>query len=143
MQPAAIGRPVPRKEARDKVTGRARYVDDVTFPGMIHGVTVRSREARGRIKQIRFDADKGIPWDEITIVTAADIPKNNRVALIVDDQPCLADGVINHAEEPVLLLAHADKALLEKARAAVHIDVDPLPAVLTIDDALAKRHVVW
>jgi CO/xanthine dehydrogenase Mo-binding subunit len=135
-----IGTSVPRKEAHAKVTGRARYVDDVVFPGMIHGITVRSSCARGRIRGIHFG--EGIPWDEITVVTAKDVA-HNVVALINDDQPALADGIINHPEEPVVLLAHPNRALLEKARAAVRIDVEPLPAVLTIEDALAKRAVVW
>jgi CO/xanthine dehydrogenase Mo-binding subunit len=138
-----IGTSVPRREAHAKVTGRARYVDDVVFPGMIHGVTVRSTCARGRIRGIHFG--EGIPWDEITVVTAKDIGSagHNVVALINDDQPALADGLVNHPEEPVVLLAHPSRALLEKARRAVRIDVEPLPAVLTIEDALAKRAVVW
>jgi CO/xanthine dehydrogenase Mo-binding subunit len=136
----AIGQSVPRKEAVSKVTGRARYVDDVVVPGMIHGVTVRSRCPRARLKGIRFG--EGIPWDQITVVTAADLP-HNVVALINDDQPALADGVINHSEEPVVLLAHADRALLERARAAVTLDVEPLPAVLSIEDALAKTAIAW
>src|ERR1700722_19084768 len=106
-----IGRSVPRKEARAKVTGRARYVDDVVVPGMIHGITVRSACPRGRIRAIHYG--EGIPWDEITVVTARDVP-HNVVALINDDQPALADGLINHSEEPVLLLAHPSRALLEK-----------------------------
>jgi CO/xanthine dehydrogenase Mo-binding subunit len=138
---ASIGQSVPRKEAVAKVTGRARYVDDVVMPGMIHGVTVRSSCPRGRIRGIRFEGD-GIPWGEITVVTAADVP-HNVVALINDDQPALADGVINHPEEPVVLLAHESRALLEKARRAVRIEVDPLPAVLTIEASLAREHVVW
>jgi len=140
MPVASIGQSVPRKEALAKVTGRARYVDDVVLPGMIHGVTVRSACARGRIRAIHFG--DGIPWDEITVATAKDLP-HNVVALINDDQPALADGVVNHPEEPVLLLAHPSRALLEKARAAVRIEVDPLPAVLTIEDALAKKAIVW
>lgn len=136
----AIGQSVLRKEAHAKVTGRARYVDDVTLPGMIHGITVRSACARGRIRGIRFG--EGIPWDEITVVTARDVPCNV-VALINDDQPALADGVINHPEEPVVLLAHPSRALLEKARAAVILDVEPLPPVFTIEEALAPRAVVW
>jgi CO/xanthine dehydrogenase Mo-binding subunit len=135
-----IGTSVPRKEAHAKVTGRARYVDDVVMPGMIHGITVRSSVARGRITGIHFA--EGIPWGEITVVTAKDVP-HNVVALINDDQPALADGVINHPEEPVVLLAHPSRALLEKARAAVRIDVEPLPAVFTIEDSLAKKAVVW
>ena len=50
----SVGRSVPRKEARDKVTGRAQYVDDLSFPGMLHGATVRSPCARGRIRGIQF-----------------------------------------------------------------------------------------
>jgi CO/xanthine dehydrogenase Mo-binding subunit len=136
-----IGQSVPRKEGRDKVTGRARYVDDLTFPEMIHGVTVRSAVARGRIRGIHFEG--GIPWAEFTIVTAKDIPSKNCVALLVEDQPCLADEFVNHPEEPVVLLAHPDKYLLEEARRAVRIDIEPLPAIFTIDDSLAKKQVIW
>jgi len=136
-----VGRPVPRKEGRAKVTGAALYVDDLAPPGMLHGVTVRSRVPRGRITGIHFDPS--LPWDEFTVVTARDIPGENAVALILLDQPYLADGVVNHQEEPILLLAHADKHLLEEARRAVRVEVEPLPAVFRLEDSLAKREVIW
>ena len=136
-----IGKSVPRKEGREKVTGAARYVDDMTFPEMIHGVTVRTSVARGKILGIRFG--EGIPWNEFTIVTAKDIPGKNCIALLIEDQPCLADQFVNHPEEAVVLLAHPDKYLLEEARRAVHIDVEPLPAIFTIDDSLSRRQVIW
>ena len=47
MEEKFFGHSVIRKEGREKVTGRARYVDDLTFPGMLHGVTVRSSVPRG------------------------------------------------------------------------------------------------
>jgi CO/xanthine dehydrogenase Mo-binding subunit len=137
----AIGRSVPRREGRSKVTGEARYVDDLTLPGMLYGATVRSPVARGLLHGIRFDP--AIPWDEITVVTAADVPGRNVVALIADDQPYLAQGVVNHPEEPIVLLAHADRALLEDARRAVAFDIEPLSPVFTIDDSLAGREIVW
>src|SRR5215208_2125727 len=136
-----IGRPVPRKEGRAKVTGAARYVDDLRLPGMLHGVTVRSPAPRGKIANISFGGD--IPWDEFTIVTARDVPGANYVALILNDQPYLADSFVNHAEEPVLLLAHPDKYLLEEARRAVRIEVEPLPAVFTIEESLEPKEIVW
>ena len=136
-----IGRSVPRKEGRAKVTGQARYVDDLALPGMLHGVTVRSPAPRGTIRQIEYGP--GMPWDEFIIVTAADIPGSNVVALIAADQPYLAAGRVNHPEEPVLLLAHADKALLEEARRQVTIHIDPLPPVFTIDESLSRREVIW
>src|ERR687891_885938 len=136
-----VGKRVPRKEGRKKVTGQALYVDDLSFPEMIHGVTVRSPSPRGRITNISFEGDT--PWDEFTIVTAKDIPGANYVALILNDQPYLADAVVNHAEEPVLLLAHPDKYLLEEARRAVKIEAEPLPAVFTIEESLEPKEIIW
>src|SRR5258708_20728033 len=105
-----IGKPIPRKEGRKKVTGQALYVDDLSFPNMLHGVTVRSSVPRGRIKKISFGGD--IPWDKFTIVTAKDIRdlklSENYVALILNDQPYLPAQVPNHPEKAVGLLAHHD-----------------------------------
>ena len=137
----SIGRPVARKEGRAKVTGQSRYVDDLFLPGMLHGVTVRSPAPRGLIKAIHYG--DGIPWDEFAIVTAADIPGANVIALIIDDQPCLADVRVNHREEPIVLLAHSDRSLLEEARRAVTIEIDPLPAVFTATDALQGPEIIW
>ena len=136
-----IGQPVPRKEGRDKVTGRARYIDDLHFPEMLYGATVRSPVARGRIKKISFEGR--IPWDEFVVVTARDIPGENAVALILLDQPYLADEFINHPEEPVILLAHPDKYLLEEARRNVRLEIEPLPAVFTLEDSFNRREIIW
>ena len=137
----SIGKPVARKEGREKVTGRARYVDDVVLPGMLHGVTVRSDVARGILRDIDFQP--GVPWDEFTIVTADDIPGSNAVALILEDQPFLAADTINHPEEPVVLLAHHDRDLLDEARRRVKLIVEPLPPIFTIEESLAGREIVW
>ena len=136
-----IGAPVPRKEGRDKVTGRARYVDDIAMPGMLHGATVRSQIPRGKIRRITFGG--GVHWDEFAVVTAKDIPGRNHIALILDDQPCLADGVVNHPEEPILLLAHPERHQLWKAVEAVSIEYDPLPAVLTMEESERQTEIIW
>jgi CO/xanthine dehydrogenase Mo-binding subunit len=136
-----VGTSAPRKEGRDKVSGRARYIDDLSFPNMIYGATVRSRVPRGKIKNINFGA--GIDWDEFVVVSAKDIPGKNYIALIENDQPCLADGVVNHQEEAVLLLAHPDRHALPKAVAAVTIEYEPLPAIFTIAESERKDPVVW
>ena len=125
-----VGTSVPRLEGRDKISGQARYVDDIDLPGMLYGATVRSRTARAKIKQIRFGPE--INWEEFVIVGPADIPGTNCIALIDDDQPCLADGVVNHPEEPLLLLAHPDRHLLSKAVEAISVEYDSLPAVFNI-----------
>jgi CO/xanthine dehydrogenase Mo-binding subunit len=138
---AIVGTSVPRKEGWDKVTGRAKYIDDITLPEMIYGATVRSSIPRGKIKKITFDP--GITWDEFTIVSAKDIPGKNYIALIVDDQPCLADGIVNHPEEPILLLAHPNRYLLRKAIDAVAVEYEPLPPLFTIEESEEKREIIW
>jgi CO/xanthine dehydrogenase Mo-binding subunit len=139
--PATIGLSAQRKEGLGKVTGQARYVDDIILPAMLHGATVRSQIPRGNIKKITFG--RGIPWDEYVIVSAKDIPGKNYIALIENDQPCLADGVVNHPEEAILLLAHPDRHALAKAVAAVSIEYDRLPAVFTIEESERQSEIIW
>jgi CO/xanthine dehydrogenase Mo-binding subunit len=138
---AVVGTSVPRKEGRDKVTGAARYIDDMSLPGMIYGATVRSKFPRGKITGISFDP--AIDWDEFVIATARDIPGHNCISLILDDQPCLADGAVNHPEEPVVLLAHPDKYVLARAVEAVTIGFEPLPAIHSIEESEAKSQIIW
>jgi CO/xanthine dehydrogenase Mo-binding subunit len=136
-----VGMPVSRKEGRDKVTGRAQYIDDITLPGMLYGATVRSTIARGKIKKITFAPN--FPWQEFVIVSARDIPGANCVALIADDQPCLADGAVNHPEEPILLLAHANPHVLAKAIAAIAIEYESLPAIFTMEESELGEEIIW
>src|SRR5207302_9292652 len=108
---------------------------------MLNGVTVCSSIPRGRIKNISFE--RAIPWNEFTIVTAKDIPGENYVALILNDQPYLAGEIVNHPEEPIVLLAHRDKYLLEEARRNVRIEYEELPALFSLQDSLAQKEIIW
>lgn len=131
-----VGKSVLRKEGVDKVTGAARYVDDLHLPGEIHGKTLRSTIACGRIRSIEYGP--GIPWDQFTIITAKDVPYN-RVVLIESDQPVLCDGIVRHREEPILLLAHPDKGLLEDALRAIKITYDAEPGVFDIGKGVVLK----
>lgn len=136
-----VGNTPPRKEGVDKVTGAARYIDDLEVPGVLYGVTVRSRVAHGRVKNIRFDPD--FDWSDVVVVTAKDIPGVNVVTLIEGDQPYLADELIKHPEEAVLLLACPDRFKAEEARKRVTIEVEPLPAVLSLDASANKDTLLF
>ena len=136
-----VGTPVFRKEGVAKVRGEARYIDDLSLPGMIFGATVRSAIPRGRVLSIEFDS--GLPWDEFTIVTAKDIPGKNYIALIQSDWPCLADGEVNHPQEAILLLAHPDRHLLPRAVEAARITYESLPSVHSIEESERGEPVIW
>ncbi len=107
-----VGRSVLRKEGVEKVTGAARYIDDLVFPGLLHARTVRSTIACGEIADVALQ----FATDGFTIVDYRDVPGRNVVTLIDDDQPCLAAREVRHFAEPILLLAHADRAVLAGAR---------------------------
>jgi len=127
---AAVGRPVLRREGADKVTGRARYTDDLVVAGAWYGRTIRSRIPRGRIRSITYDP--AFDWAQVVVVTAQDIPGDNVVQLIRDDQPALAAGDIRHREEPILLIAAPDRDTLAAAERAIRIEYDALEPVFDL-----------
>jgi len=120
----AVGRSVSRKDGIGKATGRAIYADDLSFPGMLWGRTVRADIPCGRVRTIHRAFDES----GFTVVDFRDIPGKNVIALIEHDQPCLVEQEIRHATEAVLLLAHEDRERLLAAR--VDIEYDARPPVL-------------
>ena len=122
-----VGRSLPRRDGTDKVTGAAKYIDDLVFPGMIHGRTIRSTIPCGRIRSVNLLFDT----TGFTIVDHHDVPGRNIVALIADDQPCLAERVVRHFAEPIVLIAHEDRERLLTAEVDVEYEAsepvfDPL-----------------
>jgi CO/xanthine dehydrogenase Mo-binding subunit len=90
---------------------------------MLWGRTVRSTIPRGRIRGIRLGFDPA----GFVVADHRDVPGRNFVALIEEDQPCLAEREIRHFAEPILLLAHADRERLEAAEVAIDYEVaDPI-----------------
>ncbi len=130
-----VGRSVPRREGADKVAGRARYTDDIAIAGAWYGKTVRSTIPRGTIQSITLDP--AFDWSGVVVVTADDIPGENVVHLIRDDQPVLAPkgGEIRHREEPILLLAAPDRAMLDEAARHIQIDYETAEPVYLLDQA--------
>jgi len=117
------------------VAGRARYTDDIAIAGAWYGKTVRSTIPRGTIQSITLDP--AFDWSRVVVVTADDIPGENVVHLIRDDQPVLAPkgGEIRHREEPILLLAAPDRAMLDEAARHIQIDYETAEPVYLLDQA--------
>ncbi|HEY0810155.1 MAG TPA: xanthine dehydrogenase family protein, partial [Longimicrobiales bacterium] len=125
---ASVGTNVLRKDGLDKVAGRAKYVDDLSFPDMLYGRTVRSTIARGQVRDVRIEQIPGL-----TVVTHEDIPGENIIELIELDQPCLVEREVRHVAEPIVLLAHEDREALLGVN--VEIDYEPGAAVLALEEA--------
>jgi CO/xanthine dehydrogenase Mo-binding subunit len=132
-----VGKNGVRVDALEKILGGTRFGVDVIPDGCLHGRVIRSAVAHGRIRSIRLSGD--VDWRPYTIVTARDIPGRNVVPMIQDDQPFLAGDAVKFIGEPILLLAHADPAALHGMERHIEIEYEILPAVLSLDDALAGK----
>ena len=126
-----------RREGPAKLTGAAKYADDLVFPGAWFGATIRSTQPHARL--IGIEVDDAFDWKRVILVTADDIPGENVVSLIDDDQPVLVPvgGEIRHQAEPCALIAAPDRATLHAAKRHVKLRTARLPAVF---DPLKSEH---
>jgi CO/xanthine dehydrogenase Mo-binding subunit len=142
MPGTTVGSSIPRVDGDAKVRGSALYVDDLCVPGVLHGATVRSTVPHGVLRAIHLDP--GFDWSDVVVVTAGDIPGRNAVLMYEDDQPALVPvgGRIRHADEPVALVAAATRRRALDARQRIRLEEEELPAVLSLDAALAATVVL-
>jgi CO/xanthine dehydrogenase Mo-binding subunit len=135
-----IGSSQIRVDGWGKVSGQTRFVADLDVPGAWIGATIRSPMPRGRIRDISFDP--AFDWSAVVVVRAEDLPGPNTVAMIQEDHPILAAEEVHFVSEPILLIAAPDRETLTAACASVHVDLEELPAVLSIEEALAADRII-
>ena len=126
-----------RREGPAKLTGEAKYADDLVFPGAWFGATIRSTQPHARL--LGIELDDAFDWKRVVVATADDIPGENIVSLIDDDQPVLVPvgGEIRHQAEACALIAAPDRATLHEARRHVRLRTERLAAVF---DPLEAEH---
>jgi CO/xanthine dehydrogenase Mo-binding subunit len=132
----AVGHSFERLDAAEKVTGEAQYVDDLYRPGMLHGAVLGSSHAHARIRGYKLDAARAIPG-VAGIITGEDFEVARTGAFCKDEVP-LARGKTIYLGEPVAAIAASDPETAWRAARAIEIDYEPLPSVLSIDEALAS-----
>jgi CO/xanthine dehydrogenase Mo-binding subunit len=139
-----MGRSVPRKEARAKLTGRAPYVHNLVLPAMLYGKIARSPVPHARIRRIDTSAARALPGVQ-RVLTGEDIR-----ALIPDphygpafhDQPILALDKVRYAGEPVALVLAADPHVAEAGARAIEVEYEELPAVFDEIAAMSSQAIV-
>ncbi|MCD4686273.1 MAG: molybdopterin-dependent oxidoreductase, partial [Anaerolineae bacterium] len=124
----AVGHPVPPQEIVDKVTGRAKFTDDYTFPGMLVGRTLRAAYPHARITRIDVRKAQALPGVH-AVLTHVDVPGDNIHGLIYDDWPVLAGDKVRYMGDPVAVVAADNKDIADEALALIEVEYDPLPVV--------------
>ncbi len=134
-----IGSNKTRVDSAPKMDGTLRYTADITYPDMLHAAVVRAPLAHGRIRAIR--RGEGVDWSRVTFATAEDIPGNRFVQMITADMPFLAFDEVLYRGEPVALVAAPTAREAEAAAAAVTVEMDPLPTILTLEELVLRHRV--
>ncbi|MGY3574397.1 MULTISPECIES: xanthine dehydrogenase family protein molybdopterin-binding subunit [Bradyrhizobium] len=123
-----------RRDAADKLRGRTRYTIDRYLPGMLHAAVLRAGLPSGRI--IRLDTSRAARMPGVrAIVTASDAP--GMIGIGIADHPLFARDVIRYDGEPLAAVAAVTLARAQAALAAIDVEIEQLPAILTMAEALA------
>jgi CO/xanthine dehydrogenase Mo-binding subunit len=132
-----VGKSVPRKDAWDKVNGKARYIDDYSFADILYATTVRSEHAYAKLINIDKSAAENMPGVK-AVITCKDVPGKNSVPLVFADEPFLAQDFLRFYGEPVALVVAQTYEQALAAASKVKVVAEPLKPVLSIREAIAK-----
>src|SRR5262245_14217720 len=137
----SLGQPLPHDSADDHVRGTAVYIDD--FPplrGELVVDFVGSPVAHGKGLAVEVEVARAVDG-VVAVLTAADVPENS-TGPVFHDEEVLAGAVAQFVGQPVVAIAGTSRAAVEAARKLVRVDVEPLPPVLTIDEAVARKQFI-
>lgn len=125
---SVVGASPIRTDARAKVNGEARYIDDLSFVGLTFATIVRSPHPHARIDSI--DPSGALALTGVhAVITAKDIPGKNKVPIVFDDQPLLAETEVRYVGEPVAIVVAESQRLALRALELVRITYTELPAI--------------
>lgn len=131
-----IGTKTTRIDAKSKATGKAKYVEDVMLPGMLHAKILRSPYCHARIINIDTSEAEKLPGVK-AVLTGKDVPQVYMAAIDVKDEPLLAwDNIVRFVGQEVAAVVATEKKIAEEALGLIKVDYEELPGVLNVDDAI-------
>ncbi|HHY38927.1 MAG TPA: xanthine dehydrogenase family protein [Clostridia bacterium] len=128
-----VNKPVPRVDAYEKVTGRAKYAADIYFPNMLYGKVLRSRYSHARILSVDTSAAEAMPG-VYCVLTAKDLPGEQSWSTYL----FLAGDEVRYTGDAIAMVAAETPQIAEEAIRAIKVEYEPLPGVYSIEEALAE-----
>src|SRR5438309_3601814 len=133
-----VGTDARRVEGLDKVTGHVEFVDNLELPGMLQGMLLRSRVPHGRILNIDTSRARRLPGVR-AVLTGQDLLGMNIdpfTGPAFKDQAALAIGKVRYVGDPLAAVAAVDRDTAEEALDLIDVEIDELPAVFDVQEAL-------
>lgn len=138
----ACGSSVHHESAHAQIAGSAAYIDDLPeLRGTLHGAPILSRVAHGKLKGVDASVALSLPGVR-ALVLASDVPADKMLAAFAGDEPVFAIDTVQHVGQVIGLIVADDVALARRAARLVVPDIEPLPAVLDVRQALAAQSYV-
>ena len=133
----SVAKPIAHDSGLLHVTGAARYIDDIALPAnALHLAFGLSTVAHGEISAIDLSEVRAAPG-VVAVWTAEDLPFANDVSPSIHDEPLLATGTVHYVGQPIFLVVAESHLAARKAARQGRIEYRELPAILTVDEALA------
>ncbi len=129
-----VGRRLPKADAKDKVTGRAAYINDVARPGMLHAKILYSAQPHALIKRIDTSKARRLPGVR-AVITGEDIP-DIPLGFKQDNRP-LKKGKVRSTRDEIAAVAAIDPEVAAEAIDLIEVEYEPLPTVFSPEEALA------
>jgi len=133
----SISKPIQRVDGPAKISGEAKYLDDMHFENRLYAKTLRSERAKARIKSIRRPE---LP-DGFFIVDKNDVPGVNRMRTVVSDHPIFAEDSVEYIGQPILLVVGPERETIYDILTHIVIDYEDIEPLVTLEDAEAKSTV--
>jgi 4-hydroxybenzoyl-CoA reductase alpha subunit len=133
-----IGRSIPKIDSYAKVTGAARYADDLKLPRMVYGRILRSPHPHALLTRIDTARARILPG-VLDVITAADLPRKYGIMPTTQDEYPFARDKVRYVGEPVAAVCAVDEETAEEALSLIDVEYEPLPAVSSIEEALARE----
>jgi CO/xanthine dehydrogenase Mo-binding subunit len=130
--------PVVALDGPDKVTGAARYTFDVNLPGLLHAKVLRSPYPHARIRSVDARRAEALPG-VAAVVAGADAARlpDPYYGVAIRDQPVVAIDKVRYVGDMVAAVAAIDEEIAYRALSLIDVQYEKLPAVMTIEEALA------
>ena len=135
---SVIGKPLPKVDAFAKSVGATQYADDLIFPRMAYGKLLRSPHPHARIVRIDTSPAEKMPG-VLTVITGKIMPIKFGIMPTSEDEEAMAIERVRYVGEPVAAVAAIDEETAEAATDAIVVEYEELPAILSIEDALAHE----
>lgn len=138
----AVGQNIPHDSARGHVSGESVFIDDMP---PLHGEVLvdfaGSPVAHGRLKSVDTSVAAKIPG-VVALFTAKDVPGHNHFGPVIADEHLLVKDEAVFVGDPVVLIAAENRRAIDAARKAIKIEMEPLPPIFSIDDAIAQQNFI-